>query len=180
MAVSALLKGFPPLADRSARVLILGSMPGEESLRAGQYYAHPRNSFWKLMDDFFDAGVTLPYAARVRRLRAAGVAVWDVLSTCARTGSLDAAIEPSSMTANDFPSFFTAHRSITHVFFNGATAERCFRRHVQSTIAGLDLIQRRLPSTSPAHAAMSYARKRQAWRAVPAALGTTRQPVSTR
>lgn len=164
-----MIAGFPPVALRSTRVLILGSMPGEASLRAGQYYAHPQNSFWKLMGEFFDAGATLPYAVRVRRLCAAGVALWDVLATCRRSGSLDAAIEPSSVIANNFPAFFAAHRRITHVFFNGATAERCFLRH--AAVAGRELTRLRLPSTSPANAAMSYARKRRAWRAVPAALG---------
>ncbi len=165
-----MISGFPPIADTRARVLILGSMPGEESLRAGQYYAHPRNCFWKLMDELLGVDAASPYAARVRQLQDAGVAVWDVLATCTRTGSLDSAIKRSSLTANDFTAFFATHRKITCVFFNGATAERCFRVHVQPAIAHLALPQTRLPSTSPAHAAMSFAQKRKAWRAVAAAL----------
>lgn len=172
MPAVPVISGFPPIASASARVLILGSMPGEESLRAAQYYAHPRNSFWKLMDELLGIDVTFPYAARVRQLQDAGVAVWDVLANCRRTGSLDSAIEPSSITANDFTAFFAIHRKINHVFFNGATAERCFRIHVQTAIAHLDLMQTRLPSTSPAHAAMRFSQKRNAWRAVTAALAT--------
>ena len=161
-----LLRSFPPLADSAARVLILGSMPGEASLHAGQYYAHPRNAFWPIMGDLFGAGTALPYAARVRRLQAAGIALWDVLAVCARSGSLDAAIDARSIIANDLVSFFARHPGISHVFFNGTTAERCFLRHVQPALETDVLELLRLPSTSPAHAAMTYAHKRAAWRAV--------------
>ncbi len=158
-----LIRSFPPIADASARVLILGSMPGEESLRAGQYYAHPRNAFWKLMGELFDAGTELLYAERAQRLKKAGVALWDVLACCARKGSLDSAIDDTSITANDFPRFFSVHPRITHVFFNGAMAERCFRVHVQPRLDVPALQLARLPSTSPAHAARSYAQKHAAW-----------------
>ena len=162
-----LIHSFPPVADASARLLILGSMPGEESLRAGQYYAHPRNAFWKLMGEFFAASPGLPYDRRTQQLKKSGVALWDVLACCVRKGSLDAAIDQQSIIPNDFPQFFAAHPAITQVFFNGATAERCFRLHVQPLLARRTLLQyTRLPSTSPAHAASSYAQKRQAWRAV--------------
>lgn len=162
----SLIRSFPPIADASARVLILGSMPGEESLRAKQYYAHPRNAFWKLMGELFAAGADLSYVQRARRLKKAGVALWDVLACCAREGSLDSAIDDASITANDFPRFFSAHPRITHVFFNGATAERCFRAHVQPRLDMPALQLARLPSTSPAHAARSYVQKRAAWAVV--------------
>lgn len=161
-----LIRSFPPIADASARVLILGSMPGEESLRAGQYYAHPRNAFWKLMGELFDARAELPYAKRAQRLKKAGVALWDVLACCAREGSLDSAIDKTSITVNDFPRFFSAHPRVTHVFFNGTTAERCFRIHVQPQLNMPVLQLAHLPSTSPAHAARSYAQKRAAWAVV--------------
>ena len=160
------IRSFPPIADASARVLILGSMPGKESLRAKQYYAHPRNSFWKLMGEFFNAGIELPYDRRTQQLKKTGVALWDVLACCAREGSLDSAIDDTSITANDFPRFFSAYPRITHVFFNGTTAERCFRVHVQPRLDMPALQLARLPSTSPAHAARSYAQKRAAWAVV--------------
>lgn len=166
MRKTPLLRSFAPLADATARVLILGSMPGAASLRAGQYYAHPRNAFWPLMGDLFGADAALPYAARVRRLQDAGIALWDVLAVCARSGSLDAAIDTRSVIANDLVSFFARHPGISHVFFNGATAESCFQRHVQPTLEAHAFRLRRLPSTSPAHAAMTYAQKRAAWQAV--------------
>ncbi len=161
-----MIHSFPPIADASARVLILGSMPGRESLRAGEYYAHPRNIFWKLMGEFFGANPTLPYAARVRHLKASGIALWDVLESCQRIGSLDSAIDKSSLVANDFRTFFMTCNNITHVFFNGTTAEHCFRLHVQPALAAHTLQFTRLPSTSPAHAARSYTQKRTAWEAV--------------
>lgn len=161
-----LIHSFPPVADASARILILGSMPGEESLRAGQYYAHPRNTFWKLMGELFDAGAELPYARRTQQLKKSGVALWDVLASCLRKGSLDSAIAADSITANDFQAFFARHQKITRVFFNGTKAEHSFRKHVLPALSAQPLQFTRLPSTSPAHAALSYAQKRTAWRAI--------------
>lgn len=160
------VRGFAPLAGAGAQVLILGSMPGAESLRAGQYYAHPRNAFWRIMGDLVGASPELPYATRTRRLKSAGIALWDVLAACARKGSLDADIDPDSVITNDLPTFFIRHPRITHVFFNGATAERCFRIHVQPALESGALQLQRLPSTSPAHAALDYRRKLAAWRSI--------------
>lgn len=161
-----LSRSFAPVADATARVLILGSMPGVESLRAGEYYAHPRNAFWRIMGDLVGASPDLPYAARTRRLRRAGIALWDVLAACVRKGSLDSAIDQRSIIVNDLVSFFARHRRISHVFFNGTTAERCFRVHVQPALEAGALKLHRLPSTSPAHAARSYTEKLHAWRSV--------------
>ncbi len=157
--------GFPPVANASARILILGSMPGRKSLDEKQYYANPNNAFWKLMGDFFDAGPALPYEQRKRRLKESGVALWDVIASCERTGSLDSAIAPD-FTANDFQNFFANHRNITRVFFNGAKAEHCFRKQVLPTLIAQPLQFTRLPSTSPAHATHSYAQKRTAWQVI--------------
>jgi len=157
------IRGFAPIADRRARILILGSMPGVESLARGRYYAHRHNSFWPIMAALFDLDPAAPYEARVRALRARRVAVWDVLQSCVREGSLDARI--GEEVANDFAAFFGAHRAITHVFFNGAKAEACYRRHVEPVV-GRPMRYARLPSTSPAHASLSMARKLTAWRAI--------------
>ena len=155
---------FPPTADPDARVLILGSMPGKESLRAMQYYAHPRNAFWRIMGTLMGAGLDIAYEARANKLKAAGIAVWDVLASCVREGSLDADIEVDTLVMNDFDSFYHAHPNITHVFFNGAIAEKFYRKHIQSQPPALNY--QRLPSTSPAHAGMRYAQKLQTWEAV--------------
>jgi len=162
----SLKHGFPPVAGADARVLILGSMPGEASLRAGQYYANERNAFWRIMGDLIGAGPALPYPQRLEKLKTAGIALWDVIAACERYGSLDSDIVNSSVCANDFSAFFAAHRSIRRVCFNGGAAETTFRRNVLPGLAGIDLQLQRLPSTSPAHAARGYAEKLVAWSAI--------------
>lgn len=166
----AVARSFAPVFATDARVLILGSMPGKRSLQAGQYYAHPRNAFWPIMDELFGAAPELPYAARLARLTASKVALWDVMRECERPGSsLDSRIAPDSVVANDFAWLFGQCPLLTHVFFNGTAAEAAFRRHVRPPNERVFHMQR-LPSTSPAHAARTFAQKRDAWRAVARAL----------
>lgn len=164
-----LVRSFAPVFRRDARVLILGSMPGAASLEAAQYYAHPRNAFWPIMGALFDAGPKLPYAERLERLHAAGVALWDVIGSCTRSGSLDSAIARDTIVANDLRGLFACCPALSHVFFNGSAAEAAFRRHFRlgSTDRSLQLL--RLPSTSPAHAARTVEDKLAAWQAVRAA-----------
>ncbi len=126
---------FAPIEDAKARVLILGSMPGKASLAAAQYYAHAQNLFWHILGEVTGAGPALPYPARARALRNCGIALWDVLASCTREGSLDSAIDDASISANDFVSFYRAHPGITQVFFNGAKAEASYRKHVLPTLA---------------------------------------------
>lgn len=158
------IQSFPPIAAPGAHVLILGSMPGAASLAAGQYYAHPRNAFWAILGTRFGFPADAPYAVRVAALQVAGVAVWDVLQSCVRPGSLDTAIERSSEVPNDIAGLLARQAGIRCVGFNGGTAEAAFRRHVPAaTVAGLRLL--RLPSTSPANASWSFERKLAAWSA---------------
>ena len=159
----SVVHGFPPVADARARCLILGSMPGKASLQAARYYAHERNAFWRIMGDLIGAGPDLPYPERLRRLQAAGIALWDVIAACERASSLDADIVGESIRANDFASFFAVYRNIECIFFNGAAAEASFRRHVLPGLSGQALRLTRLPSTSPAHAALAYPEKLVAW-----------------
>ena len=168
----ARVRSFAPIAGRNARVLILGSMPGRASLQAGQYYAHRHNAFWRIASELLQFDPGAPYRERARALRSARIAVWDVLHSCVRPGSMDAMIDRDSETANDFRRFFRTHRGITHVFFNGAKAEASFRRHV---LPGIDvpLRYKRLPSTSPANASVPWRQKLAAWRAI---LNTREQP----
>jgi hypoxanthine-DNA glycosylase len=162
----ARVRSFDPIADKNAEILVLGSMPGRASLAAGQYYAHSQNAFWRITAELlqFDAGA--PYKARVQALKSARIAVWDVLQSCVRQGSLDAMIENNTEIANDFQKFFRAHRKITQVFFNGTKAEASFQRHVSREIDAVPIQFARLPSTSPANASAPYARKLKAWRAI--------------
>jgi TDG/mug DNA glycosylase family protein len=164
-AVSAACS-FPPIENRAARVLVLGSMPGAASLLAGRYYAYPHNAFWPIMGKLFGAGPTVSYEKRLLILRRAGLALWDVMASCVRQGSLDAHIDEASIVPNDFHTFFDAHPRVTHVFFNGAKAEDCFHRYVRPHLSGRGLHFTRLPSTSPAHASLSLPQKLKVWRAV--------------
>jgi len=162
---------FPPIADANATTLILGSIPGAISLQQQQYYAHPRNAFWFIAAELFGFDRAVPYAARLDILRNSGIALWDVLHACLRDGSLDADIQKDSIVPNNFAEFFAAQPQIRHVFFNGAKAEAVYRQRVLPLLAHNkanhhDIIYTRLPSTSPAHAAMSMPHKLEAWRVI--------------
>lgn len=163
-------RSFPPIAAPDARVLILGSMPGQASLAAGEYYAHPRNAFWPIMAALLGFAPDSPYAERTAALKSAGIALWDVLASCERPGSLDSAIDRESLAINDFVGFFRSHPEIRHVFFNGGTAESIFRKHVPGAANLFALTLARLPSTSPAHAGLSRGAKLDQWRPVLEAL----------
>jgi hypoxanthine-DNA glycosylase len=159
---------FPPIATRESRTLILGSLPGQRSLQMQQYYAHPYNAFWKLVGAIFGFDGTLPYPRRVRALRRNRVALWDVLEAAERPGSLDSSIVHASALANDFAGFFRAHPRIRRVFFNGRKAEDMYRRFVLPRL-GEEFSYLRyqgLPSTSPAHAGMTFAKKLDRWRRI--------------
>ena len=159
----ARIRSFNPIAARNSRVLILGSMPGRASLAAGQYYAHRRNAFWRIVCSLIGIDPASSYRARVRALRASRIALWDVLHSCIRPGSLDSRIERE--TANDFIAFFRRHPGIALVLFNGAKAEASFRRHVLPSV-DRPMRYARLPSTSPAHASVPFEKKLEAWRAI--------------
>jgi len=142
-------------------------MPSRESLAQRRYYAHPRNAFWPIVGSLF--GFTDPdYQHRADQLTRKGVAVWDVLKTCFRSGSLDSDIDDGTIVTNDFQHFFAHHPDISRIFFNGAKAESVYLKHVLPGLRGAaaELRLQRLPSTSPAHAGMSLEQKKEAWRAI--------------
>lgn len=156
--------GFPPVARHDARVLVLGSLPSEASLRAREYYAHPRNGFWKIMKEI--VGASGSYEDRCQALMDARIALWDVLASSVRPGSLDADIRMSSAVSNDFETFFSEHACLRLVCFNGRKAEAIFRRFVMPSISEGALDFASLPSTSPAHASLSVADKLSEWRGI--------------
>lgn len=152
-----------------ARVLIVGSMPGAASLAAARYYAHPRNGFWPIVGAVCGFDPNADYERRTAALQRAGIALWDVLQRCRRSGSLDSAIEAGERTVNDFAALFAAQPELHCVLCNGGTAHDLFVRHVLPTLPRAPVVHR-LPSTSPAHAARSTAQKLAAWRTVLAPL----------
>jgi TDG/mug DNA glycosylase family protein len=149
---------FEPASTPAAKVLVLGTLPGQESLRRGEYYAHPRNAFWRIVETLFGIPADAEYSHRVRRLNMARVALWDVCAAAYRPGSLDVSI--SSESPNDFTKFLQTHREIKLIGFNGAKAAVLFRKHVSlaTAIPSVDL-----PSTSPANAAIPFAEKVKRW-----------------
>jgi len=159
---------FPPVSRKDAETLILGSLPGRKSLEMQQYYAHPQNAFWKLVAAVFEVEPTTNYSQRKRLLADNGIALWDVLEAAERPGSLDSAIVHATAEANDFRKFFRRHPKIRRVFFNGRKSEEMYRRRVLPEIAAdfPDIEYAVLPSTSPAHAGMSFAQKLERWRAI--------------
>ena len=157
---------FPAVAADDARVLILGSMPGVASLQATQYYAHPRNQFWRILTELCGLATVPDYPQRLQLLRERHLALWDVLHSCVRPGSLDAAIEHHTAKANDLIGLLHAHPGIVRICCNGGTAFTALRRYFAKALADrfphIDV--RQLPSTSPANASWTYARKLHAWR----------------
>ena len=161
----ARVQSFEPIIGRHPRVIILGSMPGVASLEAVEYYAHPRNAFWRIMHELFGIDHRAAYAERIRELSRNPVILWDTLAACYRPGSLDSNIDIGTARANDFPSLLKRHRKIRAILFNGATSEKYFRQLALPGLPGAaDIELMRMPSTSPANAGMSFEQKLTAWR----------------
>jgi TDG/mug DNA glycosylase family protein len=164
------LTAFPPLVEAGSRLLILGSMPSAESLRRQEYYAHPQNTFWRIIHNLWGEASPAEYALRVRFLLDRRLALWDVLADCRREGSADSAIRDG--TPNDFAAFFRMWPQITRICFNGQTAAKLFGRLVlkknglkspEGLNPGLTAFQ--LGSTSPARA-VPYAERLQEWQRI--------------
>lgn len=154
------LRGLGPVIGPSARLIVLGSFPGAASLRAQQYYGHPRNHFWPLLSKLWDTDLSaLDYAGRLAALHRHGVGLWDVYASCRREGSLDSAIEEAVL--NDLPSLLERAPDLRAIAHNGGESARSMRITRQ---LGLPVV--RLPSTSPANASWSFERKLAAWREV--------------
>ncbi|MES2389577.1 MAG: DNA-deoxyinosine glycosylase [Bacteroidota bacterium] len=149
---------FPPLSGPAPRVLILGSMPGEESLKQVQYYGHPRNYFWPVMFSLLGKPFSPKYEDKVCLIQEQPVALWDVLAGCIRKGSLDADIKNAEL--NNFEPFFAANPQLRAICFNGKTAYRLFVKSVKVP-AGVVLLP--MPSTSPAYQQITAAERLAEW-----------------
>ncbi|HTL71139.1 MAG TPA: DNA-deoxyinosine glycosylase [Candidatus Eisenbacteria bacterium] len=156
-----LLSSFPPFADDRSRILILGTMPGPVALARRQYYGFPGNHFWRILPEILEAAAPRTYREKIRLLKDRRIALWDVIRTCTRTGASDSSIR--SVLPNDIPGLLRRRRAIRTIFLNGRTAETLYRRHFGDVIR---IPAYTLPSTSPAHASMSYEKKKKAWSAI--------------
>lgn len=157
---SGRLTGLPPVSGPDPRVLILGSFPSRLSLDWGEYFANPRNRFWPMMETLFGIGADLPYEERVRRLSSHGIALWDVVASCEREGSGDAAIREAVI--NDIPAFFRSRPCVGLMALNGGTAGGLFHRNFRTGIRpSLNVMT--LPSTSPANARFTLPKLIERW-----------------
>ena len=156
-------RSFPAIVDEGATTLVLGTLPGKVSLETGEYYANPRNQFWRIVADVFGGSPKDSYSDRCMRLFRNGVALWDVLHDARRDSSLDSDIKDEA--PNAITEFLTRHSGVNRVLFNGKKASLLYRRHIEPTP---DFLRERirlhdLPSTSAAHTS-PYARKLADWR----------------
>ena len=158
-----MLTGLPPLVSGNTRLLILGSFPGVASLAAQQYYGHPQNQFWKILQAFWPSSPigmgTDSYQKRSEWLLSKGLGLWDVYAACEREGSLDSNIR--APVVNDFAEVLRLCPQLQAIAHNGGESFK-HARHTQ--LLGLPVY--RLPSTSPANASWSFERKLAAWREV--------------
>ena len=177
-----MISSFSAIVGDNPRILILGSMPGEDSLRKQQYYGHPRNAFWPIFASLLHFQSETSYEERLSILKKNHIALWDVIKCCQRQGSLDSAILKESIEPNDFAALLNQHRSITHIYFNGNTAFTLFRSKVWPKLTqnpikksakpttvtlcypeGIPRTLTPLPSTSPAHATRTLEQKQTTW-----------------
>jgi hypoxanthine-DNA glycosylase len=158
-------RSFPPIIDAGPRVLVLGTLPGEESLRRVEYYAHPRNLFWPIICGLFGETPPAEYAARLGFVTSRRIALWDVCAAAERRASLDSEIIREL--PNAIHDLLDANPGIATVAFNGGTARRLYDRHFKRRPG---LLYLPLPSTSPAHARLGFAEKLALWQPLRAAL----------
>lgn len=164
-----MLYSFPPVIGPNTRALIIGSMPGHASLCAGQYYAYKHNAFWRIIFDLFEQGRTPEnYEDKKAVILKHSLGLWDTLAACERTGSLDTRITRPK--PNDFPALFQKYPAVHTLLFNGTAALRFYKRAFGEPA----LFYHQLPSTSPAHAGLSYEEKRNIWQSTFAKAGLMR------
>lgn len=150
----------------NCQCLVLGSMPGVISLEKQSYYAHPRNAFWPIMADIFGFDPQLPYPEKIKNLNRAGVGLWDVIASCYREGSLDSAIKRSELEVNQFEPCFKQYENIEMLLFNGQKAATLYKQKVMPYLPdwAVQIKHQVMPSTSPAHASMTFEQKLAQWK----------------
>lgn len=164
--MASLNRGLSPKLPRKPKVLLLGSYPGVKSLAAQQYYAHPQNNFWRLIEALFGIPVALPYDARIKALKATHLGIWDVCRSAKRVGSLDSKIGVKDVVPNEFAKLLKKHPGISRICFNGQTAAKLYGRLVlpelDARLRSIALVP--LPSSSPANTRSTFKAKLAAWR----------------
>jgi hypoxanthine-DNA glycosylase len=152
---------FPPISEKNAKILILGTMPGKTSLEINEYYGYKHNTFWRIMFDLFDSPYTNNYHHKTKLLIDNKIALWDSLKYCFREGSLDSSITQEE--PNDIHAFLKDHQEIKTIAFNGQSAYKFFKKYIGLNAYHDHLV---LPSTSPANAAKNYSEKLNEWKVI--------------
>ena len=155
------ISSFPPIISEDSKILILGSIPGIKSLEMQQYYAHPQNKFWKIICEIFNEEFTTDYTERIKILEKHHIALWDVIDTCERKGSLDSEIRNEE--ANGIGELLHNHPKVKAVFCNGQKSNKNLQKILPKDLH-LPIIA--LPSTSPAHASLGYVQKLETWKII--------------
>ena len=154
-------QGFLPIINKNAKILILGSMPSEQSLKVNEYYGNRQNRFWQIIFNVFKKELSVNYAEKIKFLYEHNIALWDVLATCERQGSLDAAIKNEQ--SNNFAQLFTDYKKIQKVCFNGQKAYQAFFKYNKNLLQEKNIAYAVLPSTSPANARYSFVELLNEW-----------------
>jgi len=150
---------FAPIADSQSKILIMGTIPGKESLKMNAYYAHPQNAFWRIIFKLLDLPFSTDYKVRREMLLKNRIALWDVLKVCTRRSSLDNDIKMEE--PNDLRAFLSTHPGISVIFFNGKVASKYFKKY----FSDISLPNQALPSTSPAHV-LKWEQKLEVWQVI--------------
>lgn len=162
-----MISSFQPIVDDRCRILILGTMPGAQSLMKQEYYGNKQNAFWRIIFTLFNEELSEVYEEKKAFLLKKHIALWDVLKTCEREGSGDAEIE--NPMPNDFSGLFKQYPGIGQIYFNGGNSEKFYRQYVISKIDKVGMEYHKLPSTSPAYTA-AFEDKFKKWQIVRMAL----------
>ena len=152
------ISSFPPIIDQESKILILGSVPGVKSLEKQEYYGHPQNKFWKIIFELFEVDFTENYVEKIEILKKNKIAVWDVIDTCERKGSLDSEIRNEE--ANDIKNLLQTHPNIRAIFCNGGKSYKNLKKILDKNS---EIPVYLLPSTSPLHT-ISFEKKLEDWK----------------
>jgi len=149
---------FPPIVTKNSKILILGTMPGERSLRLQQYYGHAGNHFWRIMFQLYDVPFSMDYKIRTELLLNNNIALWDVLQSCEGNGSADSSIK--NEVANNFVKFYDDYPNIKKVYFSSQKAESYYDKYIKKTA---NLQYYKLPSPSSANTWKTFNDKLLEW-----------------
>lgn len=160
--MKSIINSLAPVIDKNSKILILGSIPGKQSLDKQEYYGNNRNAFWKMIYTLYDQVLQDHYRSKIEFIKSKNIALWDVIENCSRKGSLDSNIKDEK--PNDFETFFSNYPNLKYVFFNGGKAYDVFKKRVGFNISE-DIKFEKLTSTSPANT-ISFEEKLEAWRVI--------------